>query len=779
MRIVLVTGIFPPDIGGPATYVPHMAAALTERGHTVTVVTLSDSLAHDDSGYSFDLWRIQRPQPHLLRLLTVVRRIAGIARSSDVILANGLILESALASRLTGTPLVAKVAGDWAWERSHTRGWTHDTLETFQQRQASFPAEVLKLVRTWTLQQAVGVVTPSQYLRRMVQNWGIHLARLYVITNTPALAASTEGTAPSIIPPFAGATLVTIGRLLPRKGIDRLICVVARLPGVRLVVVGDGPQRTTLEALVAALRLEQRVMFVGSVPSAHVTAYLHAADIFVLNSTCYEGLPHTVLEAMQAGVPVVATDVGGTGEIITHAVTGMLVPPQDDEQLLRTLTNLLNHPAECARLARAGFEHVRTAFGWDTMVTATEKLLQRISEHHTSGSRPCGVLFLGGTRYSRPLDHTHAAKFQALAALRPLYVIGFTVGIRPLHFHESAHFLLLPQLPLPVLRYLEVATAGTLLVFWHIICRQVRVIIAQSPYEGVAAAMALSLARICGRQAALVIESHGDFEASLFLQRSLLLPHLYRFVMQHTARFALRHATVLRAVSRSTRTQLEHWCKHVPIVEFPAWTDLGVFFTAGQTAPTRTQRILYAGVLIQRKGVHHLVQAFAMLAQDYPDASLVLVGDSTADPAYTRRLHSLVEQQGLAERVRFVQPVAQSDLATMMQQACVLVMPSLSEGLGRVIFEAMVTGTPVIGSQVGGIPELIEDGVTGWLVPPGDEIALSERLRSVLAHPEQAQRMGRQAHQKAKQHFSSADYVANYARLFALAEQQMLQRSVR
>ena len=85
-----------------------------------------------------------------------------------------------------------------------------------------------------------------------------------------------------------------------------------------------------------------------------------------------------------------------------------------------------------------------------------------------------------------------------------------------------------------------------------------------------------------------------------------------------------------------------------------------------------------------------------------------------------------------------------------MRRACVFVLPSMSEGLGRVVVEAMATGTPVIGSQVGGIPEMVEDGVTGFLVQPGDETMLAERLRWILEHPDEAWEMGRRAHAFAK-----------------------------
>ena len=104
-----------------------------------------------------------------------------------------------------------------------------------------------------------------------------------------------------------------------------------------------------------------------------------------------------------------------------------------------------------------------------------------------------------------------------------------------------------------------------------------------------------------------------------------------------------------------------------------------------------------------------------------------------------------------------------------MRNACVFVLPSTSEGLGRVIIEAMATGLPVIGSRVGGIPEMVKNGTTGFLVSPGDVAALAERLRWVLEHPKEAQEMGSHARTLAERFFSTTAYVQGYQHIFAAA----------
>ena len=389
------------------------------------------------------------------------------------------------------------------------------------------------------------------------------------------------------------------------------------------------------------------------------------------------------------------------------------------------------------------------------------------------------VCFLGGTRYSQPLDGTSEKKFRVLETLGESFVIAFSRDLRPRRFTQHAHFYLLPKLPTPVLRYAEMFTITPILVLWLVLRHRVQVLVAQSPYEGLAAALAKKVANWFGRKIVLVVESHGDFEQSLFLQRRILLPGLYRFLMRRAACFTLRHADLLRAVSNFTREQLARWAPGKPIFQFPTWTDIDVFLQAALDKNEGSfQDILYAGVLTPLKGVHHLVNAFACVAKDFPQARLVIVGQQE-DKTYSAGLKEQARRIGLDGHVQFVGEVAQREVARYMAHTRAVVLPSLSEGLPRVGIEAMACGTRVIGSRVGGIPEMIEDGITGFLVPPGNEAVLADQLRWVLEHPGEACEMGRRARAFAKQFFSTEAYVRGYRQLFDAAQALMTEQGER
>jgi len=370
MRICLPTGIFPPDIGGPASYVPRIAKALVERGHTVEVITLSDT-PHDDGPYPFVVQRIPRGMARVPRMARTIARIAQAARRAEVVFANGLFVEAVLACGLVRRPLVTKVVGDLAWERATLNRQTADGLEDFQRRRQNLRVEMVKWLRAWVTRRAQHVIVPSQFLADIVAQWGVERERVSVIYNAPdvSVAQSVD------LPRFEGRTIVNVGRLIPLKQLDALLRAIQGMPQVRLIVAGDGPSRDSLEREATRLGLGSRAIFLGAVSREAVAGLLRMADLFVLNST-HEGLPHVVLEAFAAGTPVLATRVGGMPEVVEHGVSGWLIPSGDEAELGRAIHVLLEDPALRERLREGGRRRLTQRFRWDTLVEETLAVLE-------------------------------------------------------------------------------------------------------------------------------------------------------------------------------------------------------------------------------------------------------------------------------------------------------------------------------------------------------------------------------------------------------------------
>jgi glycosyltransferase involved in cell wall biosynthesis len=383
VKIVLTTSIFPPDIGGPAHYVPQMAKELSQRGHQVAVVCLSELLQHDDRTYPFPVHRIPRRLFSPLRLLVATFKIYQQARQADLIYQNGLPVESALAAQLARVPVVAKVVSDYAWERARTRGWFKDGIVEYQVAKKGFGLQLLDWFRTMPLHHASRIIVPSVWLQQMVANWGIAIDSVQVVYN----AIDSVKVAPKPeIDSLTDKVLITVCRLISWKGVDKIIQLLPDLQGVRLVVIGEGIMRSELEELGEKLGVSDRILFTGHLPQKDVFIYLQKADVFILNSA-YEGLPHVVLEAMAAKVPVIATDAGGTGELVEHGKTGLLISVGDDQALQNAIQTLLKDSTLAKQLVKGAEQQLQSKFSYATMVNLTERIL--LSQGRVSVGRHC------------------------------------------------------------------------------------------------------------------------------------------------------------------------------------------------------------------------------------------------------------------------------------------------------------------------------------------------------------------------------------------------------
>ena len=263
-----------------------------------------------------------------------------------------------------------KIVGDWAWERATNKGWVTDNFESFQEPKHGIKVEILKALRSFCARRAAAVIVPSQYLARAIVNWGVSENKTIVIYNAVELASWSR----SDIPLSTRINLVTVGRLISLKQVDHLIDAIAACDGTGLVIVGDGPERERLEGIVRAQRIRDRVYFAGQRTKEETLSLMAGCDLFVLNSS-HEGFPHVVLEAMSLGLPVVATAVGGTPELVRDGENGVLIPPTANGLLSCAISKLISSPAERERLASGASETLKR-FRRSVMVQKTETVLQ-------------------------------------------------------------------------------------------------------------------------------------------------------------------------------------------------------------------------------------------------------------------------------------------------------------------------------------------------------------------------------------------------------------------
>jgi glycosyltransferase involved in cell wall biosynthesis len=229
----------------------------------------------------------------------------------------------ALAAR---RPYVLKLTADPAFERSRRRGLVEGDVDQFQGGGGGPVGFALRHARDFELRHAAYVYCPSAYLRKLVLSWGIPPDRVSVLPNPVPVDL------PDHDPPRNGRTLAFAGRLTAQKSLGRALEAVAGTEGVRLVIVGEGPDRGALEERARELGIADRVEFLGAQPRARVVELFRAADATILSSS-WENFPHTVVEALAVGTPVLAMEAGGVSEVVHDGVNGLLVPAGDTDAL--------------------------------------------------------------------------------------------------------------------------------------------------------------------------------------------------------------------------------------------------------------------------------------------------------------------------------------------------------------------------------------------------------------------------------------------------------------
>jgi glycosyltransferase involved in cell wall biosynthesis len=363
MRIVFLTGIWPPDVGGPATHGPDFAEFLRDRGHDVRVVTMGD---HEPTQRPVPVESIARGRPFLVRYPQVAAAGFRLARHADVVYATATYAAAAAASAAARRPLVAKLVSDPAYERARRYGLFSGPLEAFQ-ADSSTRVWPLKLLRTASLRRARRLVVPSRYLAEIAGEWGLDRSRIEVLTNPAPPPIEVEPV------PLEPGTFVFVGRLTEQKALPVALAAVAAVQGARLTLVGDGPERASLERRAQELGLGDRVHFLGSLPRNEALRYLAGAQAAVLSSA-WENLPHAAVEALAVGTPVISTNVGGVPEVVHDGKNGLLVAANDVEALADALRKLLDDQPLRDRLA-AGAKPSVASIGREATYERLERIL--------------------------------------------------------------------------------------------------------------------------------------------------------------------------------------------------------------------------------------------------------------------------------------------------------------------------------------------------------------------------------------------------------------------
>ncbi|MEO8637394.1 MAG: glycosyltransferase family 4 protein [Candidatus Taylorbacteria bacterium] len=333
MKILIATGIYPPEIGGPATYARILSEELPKRGIEVDVLP----------------FRMVRKYPKVLRHIVYFFKIISSSSGAEIIFTQDPVstgIPALLAASLTRKKLVLRVAGDYAWEQSRQRYGVKDDIDEFQNKRYGSSVEFLRWLQKFSVRHADVVIAPSRYFSDVVSDWSNGIKEVVTVYNGIDLAFEFKKDAK-----FPQKTIITAGRLVPWKGFDTLISLLSRLQGWRLLIAGEGPDEARLKELVQKCGVGDRVDFIGNMPRKELFASIYRAHIFALLST-FESFSFQVIEAMHVGIPVIATNIGSLPEIIEDGKDGVLIDPRDDAAFADFVERISTDPGYAGMLSK-------------------------------------------------------------------------------------------------------------------------------------------------------------------------------------------------------------------------------------------------------------------------------------------------------------------------------------------------------------------------------------------------------------------------------------------
>jgi len=380
-RILILSGVFPPDIGGPTAFLDPLARDLIKNGFKVRILTFGKK---DGTDYPYPVKRVSNLWPGPLKSFIYLKWGLWHSLRADILYSQDLYtagITGLIVKKVLGKKLVTRFVGDSAWEKSSSEKLITDDIMVFQERKYSSKIERRKKVRKMILDNSDKVIVASNFLKKVALKIGLPEEKIKVIYNSIDFMEVKPSVGREELRQklnLRGRVLLTIARLTPWKGVDMLIEImpelIKRYGQISLIVVGLGSELEKLKKIAKDLKVENKVIFTGQANRQEVNDYLSMADIFLLN-TNYEGMSHLLLETMKAGTPIITTLAGGNPETIKNNQTGLLVGYRDKEEWLKAIERILDSP-DLAKEFIQNAEDDLKRFSWDNLIRETIRVFE-------------------------------------------------------------------------------------------------------------------------------------------------------------------------------------------------------------------------------------------------------------------------------------------------------------------------------------------------------------------------------------------------------------------
>jgi glycosyltransferase involved in cell wall biosynthesis len=373
MNILITVGIFPPDIGGPASFVPKIANHLINMDNKIKIICLADeeNLLLEDK---LDVLRIRRSTYLPIRWLKTISLVIKHGRESDILFVNGLGVEAAIANLYLRKKIVRKIVGDPVWERFYNKKRTSETFDDFQNLKHNSNVRIQKLIRNWSISSSEIVITPSDHLKEFINRTNPKTEVLKINNGIEITEFKRSKT-----PPHEFNILIN-SRLVVQKNVHLVIEAMGSVKNldINLKIIGEGGEFARLEDLITNLKIQNRVKMIGKVENNLISEYLKTSNLFIQASD-YEGLPHSILEAINYEVPILSTEVGGCKDLLDNGDRGFIISsPQNKKQIAEKIDYIYENYDTAITKAVAAKKYIQNKYNFSTQAKIYTEVFEKI-----------------------------------------------------------------------------------------------------------------------------------------------------------------------------------------------------------------------------------------------------------------------------------------------------------------------------------------------------------------------------------------------------------------
>ena len=376
MRVLVTVGIFPPDIGGPATFVPKIAKYFQdELNYEIEILTLSDN-KNSNINDDFSVKRIDRNLPIIYRWLKTIFTIYKLGKNKDLIFVNGLGTETTIANIFLKKKIIRKIVGDPVWERAYSKAKISESFDEFQVKNYGFSISLQKKVRSFSIKKSDIVVTPSKHLKNFIVNLGFK-NKIEIINNGVFIPEENTN-----IFTNDQINITIVSRLVSHKNIEKIIKAISDLnsPLINLNIIGDGPELNQLQKISLESNNKDNIIFHGKLNRDEINHIFLNSDIYIQASN-YEGLPHSLLEAMSYGIPVLCTPVGECKEILGNEDRGYILDlPVSKNNIKSKISQIIGEKDIANKKGERGKDFINEKYNLTNSFNLYKNLFTRLLE---------------------------------------------------------------------------------------------------------------------------------------------------------------------------------------------------------------------------------------------------------------------------------------------------------------------------------------------------------------------------------------------------------------